>query len=101
MSEQNAVIKSTQLGPEGHGILSISLSLDYGGSIQGFGGYDLRSADSLARWVNGILEVVGVESWENLRGEHIRVRREDGWNGKILALGNFLEDKWFDPNYKE
>lgn len=111
MEIQNALIKSTSLGYEDHGILTCWLHLDFGGSCQGFGGYALDEpikdregkfvervpTVATGKWVKGILEVVGVEKWEALSGKHIRVEREDGWNGKIRRIGHFLEDKWFDP----
>ncbi len=39
--KRNAVIESTTLGPEGHGIFSAYLTLNFGGSCQAFGGYAL------------------------------------------------------------
>ena len=36
---RNAVIQSTMLGYEDHGILTCFLHLDYSGAGQGFGGY--------------------------------------------------------------
>ena len=39
--KQNAIIEATALGPEGHGIFSAYLTLNYGGSGQAFGGYAL------------------------------------------------------------
>ena len=38
---KNAIITGTYLGIEDHGILTFWLYLDYGGSGQGFGGYQL------------------------------------------------------------
>lgn len=94
---KNATIKDTMLGFEGHGILTAMITLDYGGSCQGYGGYrmDGGNDDFLAKSIIGILNVVGVDSWESLKGKHIRVEKEDSWNGKILRIGNFLEEKWF------
>lgn len=105
---QNAEIKSTMLGYEDHGILTWFLHLNFGGSGQGFGGYAMDSysktkekripSEILGVHLQQILEVVGVEKWEDLEGKHVRIKREEGWNGKIIALGNFLEDKWFNPS---
>lgn len=100
METKNAKIESAMLGFEGHGILTCMLYLDYdgGGSSKAFGGYNLNSGAELLRWVKGVLKVVGVENWEDLKGKVIRVQREDTWNGKIVKIGNLLEDKWFSPS---
>jgi len=104
---KNAVIESTMLGVEDRGIFSFSLTLNYGGSGQGAGGYVLdkpikdkngtfikREATSLAgKLIMKILDVVGVEKWEDLKGQHIKVRAS--WDS-VYAIGNFLEDKWLD-----
>lgn len=91
---KNAIIESTTLGFEGHGILTCFLQLNYSGSGQGFGGYAL-GGEYTTTVIKGILNTVGVESWENLKGKHVRVKRESDWNGKILEIGHFMEDKWF------
>lgn len=91
---KNARVHSTFLGKEDHGIPSFNVQLDYGGSAQGFGGFDLRHYG--AKPIVRILEVLGVESWERLPGTPCRARVGEGWNGKIEALGHFIEDKWYE-----
>lgn len=107
METKNAVIESTMLGVEDHGIMSFYLYLDYGGSGQGAGGYCLDTAvknmlgnfdhrEGTAKGMNlimKILDVVGVEKWEDLKGKHIRVKADDG---KVYEIGNFLKEKWFN-----
>lgn len=87
------------LGFEGHGILTIQLTMDYDeGGCQGFGGYDLRGSENLMRWITGLLKTVDVEEWENLKGSYIRVKLDsDGVEGRIKEIGHLLKDKWFDP----
>lgn len=104
---QNAKIESTMLGYEGHGIMTFYLYLDYGGSGQGFGGYALDAYDqrkkkrvghkSFGEAVAEILRVVGVEKWEDLKGQFVRVEYPEGWNQTITGIGHVLEDKWFRP----
>lgn len=96
---KNAKIEGTTLGYESHGILTCNITLDYGGSCQGFGGYKL-GGDYTTEVIEGILKAVGVESWEELAGKHVRVKRGEGYHGKVLAIGNFLEDKWFSFDKK-
>jgi len=97
METTNAKIKEAFLGYEGHGILTIDFVLDYGGSQQGFGGYQLSNPYDLHRWITELMKTVGVESWNELKNKYVRVEREAGWNGKITRIGNLLEDKWFNP----
>ena len=102
---KNAVIESTSLGRE-HGCMTFMLILDYGGCGQGAGGYVLDGWNAKEQkrtgWVHGItllseiMDVVGVERWEDLKGKHIRVKAE---HNKVHAIGNFLKDDWL--NFEE
>jgi len=107
MSEiTNAVISKTMLGREDHGIMTCFLTLDYGGSVQGFGGYSLDEFSLTldrrigTKWgmefIARILHVVEVENWEDLRGKYVRVKKE-GWGATIDAIGHITKDKWFEP----
>ena len=88
---KNARIDSTFLGKEDHGIPSFNVGLDYGGSHQGFGGYDLRFYG--IKPIMRILEVLGVESWEKLKGTPCRAKCE---YTKVHAIGHFIEDRWYE-----
>ena len=104
---KNARITSTMLGIEDHGIMSFSLSLDYGGSGQCAGGYALDEPikDEKGHFVKRIgtaagtkiimeiLQVVGVGSWEALKGQHIRAKSD---HCRVYAIGNLLSDNWLD-----
>lgn len=105
---QNAIIESTTLGFEDHGILTCFLSLKLHVGSQGFGGYGLdqwvkeedRRKDVTGagmEFVRQILVTVGVTNWEDLKGKHIRIIKDGGWNSEIRGIGHFLEDKWFEP----
>ena len=90
--EKNARITRTSLEIESHGMLTFSLTLDYGGGImQGAGGYNLDGCSTLI--FRAILNTVGVERWEDLTGKTIRVKATDAG---VIAIGNILEDKWLD-----
>ena len=102
MEEKNAVIKGASLMIEDHGILSSFLTLDYGGSGQGFGGYFLYSPSAWKEQDKGwtghfiwrVLETVGVEDWSQLKGEVIRVRIESNF---AVAIAHPISDNWFYP----
>jgi hypothetical protein len=90
---RNARITSTFLGDEDHGIPTFYLQLDYGGSSQAFGGYDLRFFGYPI--LQEVIKIVGVESWEKLPGKHLRADAD--W-GKVHRIGNLLSDEWLDPS---
>lgn len=102
----NAVIDRTMLGFEDHGLLTIFLYFDYGGSGQAYGGYVLDGkptephgprtpTDLSGIAIPGLLRAVGVRSWEELKGQHVRVRREKDGFGRVTHVGHFLKDQWF------
>lgn len=79
---RNAVISRTFLGVEDHGIFTFNLTLDYGGSGQGAGSYNLQSngheAKNGFRLLRQIIGIVGAESWESLPGKHVVALIEGG-----------------------
>lgn len=103
----NARITDTFLGIEDHGIFTFSISVE----IAGGGGctignyrlnyikdgkmhYEAKNSEAICR----ILKVVGVDSWEQLKGQYIRVE-VNGWGKGIHTIGNLMKDEWF--NLKE
>ena len=102
----NAKIISTTLGYYNHGILTFELCIEIaggGGCI--FGQYVLDSYDESKgeriptaegfECITKIMQTVGVEKWEDLKGRYIRVA--DYELGKqIKIIGNLMEDIWFD-----
>lgn len=105
----NAKITNTILGKGDYPCLTffITVKLGNGGSCC-IGGYALdRYSESLDKRIphslamepiNKIMEVVGVSSWEDLKGKYIRVV-DDGFGMPINTIGNLMDDKWF--NLKE
>lgn len=103
---KNAKIERTMLGVEDHGILTCMLTLNYGGSTQGFGGFSLdrytgergeghREGTAYGmEFIRRILETVGVGRWEELPGTHCRVEASFG---DVRRIGHIIEDRWFDP----
>lgn len=108
MEIKNAQIKGTMLGREDHGIFTFMIYVGFDGCSCGVGGYALDyydrelgervySAKSLEA-VSKILDVVGVDEWEDLKGKYIRIK-DNGWGSTIDEIGNLMENKWF--NLKE
>lgn len=89
-----AVIKSTKLGLE-RGLFTFWLSLDYGGSGQGTGGYSLDSTQNGQRvaWtgstpmLRAVLRVCGVQSWESVAGCTVYALKDGGMVVGLQATG--------------
>jgi hypothetical protein len=103
---KNAKITGTMLGVEDHGIMSFYLYLEYGAGGQGAGGYCLDNpiekdgkfikrvgSEAGMSLIIEILKVVGVDKWEDLKGEHIRV---EATHNRVQKIGHFIKDKWLD-----
>lgn len=109
---KNARIVRTTLGIEDHGILTCMIHLDYGGSGQGFGGWCLdepvrdnegnfkgRKGTAIGmQFIQGVIETLKVEDWENLIGTLCRVECD---HSHVYRIGHFIEDKWFDPKFMQ
>lgn len=101
---KNAVIESAQIVADDHGLLTAWLTLDYGGTGQGFGGYALylpkdykhhRIHSCAGHFIWRVMEVAGVTEWSRLPGKTIRVRADhDG----VQAIGHIVKDDWFYPS---
>ena len=105
MTIRNAKITETKLGREDHGIFTFMVFIEFYGSGCGVGGYALDyynretekrvfSAKGLEA-ISKILEVVGVDNWEDLIGSYIRIK-DNGWGSTVDEIGNLMEEKWFN-----
>lgn len=102
---KNAKITNVSLSMADHGCLTFSITLDGGSWGCNYGGYcigkgylgakNFRGSESGLEVLMRIMDTVGVECWEDLKGKYCRVKTE-GWGGTIQAIGNILKDKWFD-----
>lgn len=106
LQTQNAQIAATQLGYDDHGIVTAFLQLQWPGMGGGFGGYVLHSDHPHSgltafgmQYLRSVLDVVGVRTWEELAGKHIRIVQEPGSGlNRIIGIGHIMEDRWFFPH---
>lgn len=94
LKTENVKINDTHLGFEDHGLLTFFLYLSGDGWGTGFGGIRL-GGEYTSKVVEGVLKTVGVEKWEDLKGQLVRCKHE-GWGGRTVAIGHPIENKWFD-----
>ena len=106
METLNARIKQTKLGFIGNDILTFDLILDVqGGGGVIVGGYPLAQYDKTVQKIVGtakgsslimrILEVVGVDTWEELEGKYIRIKGCH-LDDRVTAIGNIMDEDWVD-----
>lgn len=106
METLNAQIKSTKLGFIANGICSFDLILDIqGGGGVCVGGWALDGPDNKREKRIGsaygmsvimrILEVVGVDTWEELKGKYIRIK-DVHLGDSVTSIGNLMKEEWID-----
>lgn len=106
---ENARITSVDLSMADHGILTLQIAIKGDGWGCCLGGYILGNGCLGAKEFNGspkgieeimrIMDVIGVNKFNDMVGKYIRVEKGEGWGDIIHKFGNIIEDKWFD--YKE
>ena len=103
---ENAAIESVSISNEDYGALTAWLNLKIGEYMGcGFGGFMLGKADGdnlsgkgyCAEFLVRCMNTVGRSKWEDLKGCPLRCLTE-GLGGGVVAIGHFLEDKWFCPS---
>lgn len=102
---KNARITSTMLGREDHGIMTFMIYIDAGDFSCGVGGFCLDEFNTTTQTrvfraesmeaISEILNVVGVNKWEDLPGKYIRFE-DNGFCSTVTKIGNIVNDKWFD-----
>lgn len=102
---KNARITSTMLGREDHGIMTFMIYIDAGDFSCGVGRFCLDEFNAAAqarvfraksmKAISEILNVVGVNKWEDLPGKYIRFE-DNGFGSTVTKIGNIVNDKWFD-----
>ena len=106
---KNAIIESAELTTADRGLLDCWLTLNNGGSGQGFGGFALYLPKSwthhsllspAGHHIFRIMEIAEVTKWSQLKGKTIRVRTDSKseFGGTIEAIGHIVKDDWFCPS---
>lgn len=104
METRNAVIEAAIITSDDHGCLSAWLMLDYGGMVQGLGGYALYLPKSFTHhklksvaghFIWRVMDIAGVTRWDELKGKTIRVKAE---HSGVHAIGHIVKDDWFCPS---
>ena len=101
---RNAKITDVTLSMADHGCLTYGLTLEmcgcgctYGGICIGTGYLGAKDFEGSAKGIEAlmrIMDVVGVERWEDLKGKYVRIV-DPGLGGIVDRIGNIIKDKWF------
>ena len=102
---RNAEITSVSLTMADHGCLTYfivietsSFGCSYGGYCLGHGYLGANEFDASAKGLEAmmrIMNVVGVERWEDLKGKYVRIV-DRGFGTAVDTIGNITQDKWFN-----
>ena len=106
---KNAIIEGAKIHDSDRGLLTVDLTLNYGGSGQMFGGYALYLPKSYSHhemksyaghFIWRCMEIAGVNSWDKIIGKAIRVETdsENKFDGRIIGIGHITKNDWFYPS---
>ena len=100
----NAKITGVSISMADHGVLTFDVWLESNEWSCGLGGYIIGNGYLGASSFKGsgkgleammrIMDTVGVEKWEDLKGKYVRCI--DSVGVTIDEIGNIIEDKWFN-----
>ena len=101
---ENGRITRTTLGIQDHGLLTASIQMEFSGSGQSYvcpyrlDGEPPKNStfpeNYFANKIRELLDTLGVDSWEKVSGQHVRVVRKDPYD-TILMIGHIVKDRWF------
>lgn len=104
---ENAKITKADLSMADYGCLTLSMTLEGAGWGVVYGGYclgkgylgaeesDFSGSAAGTEYLMRIMDVVGVEKFQDLKGKYVRVANK-GWGSTIKIIGNIIQDQWFD-----
>lgn len=99
---KNAKILSTMLGKEDHGIMTFSLTMEFEGGVQGFGGCTLDTINEKKKRVGAaygmqlimeLLDTLDCPTWEDLEGKLVRIKAD---RSRIYSIGHIMKERWLD-----
>lgn len=103
MEFENAKITNAELTMEDHGVLTYYITLEgrgwgcnFGGIVIGngyLGAIEFKGSEKGTEAIMRIMDTVGVNKWNDLKGRYVRVDISDR---SIHKIGNIIENKWFD-----
>ena len=92
----NGRIISTMLGTEDHSIPTAFVEIGFeNGSVQGFGGYDLREKNSMLNFVIGVQDAVGASDWSQLKNMYVRTICPIAQYSSANAPSRMSTSSWF------
>jgi hypothetical protein len=105
---KNAKIIDASITMKDHDCLTFYISLEGEGFGCCFGGYcighgylgaepsDICSENGFGlEAMMHIMNVVGVDRWEDLVGKYCRIKDAD-WGSSVNCIGNIMKDQWFN-----
>lgn len=98
---ENAIIEQADIFVESSGVLTLRLKLRSNAGISGFGGYGLyaesRSTGDVTagKFFTRLLNIANAESWRQLVGKAIRIKRSDEY---VFEIGHIVKEDWFCPD---
>ena len=102
---ENGKITSINLSMADYGCIVLEMTVEgngigfvFGGNALGHGylGADhFDSTDHALVYIMRIMDTVGVERFNDLKGKYIRFATK-GWGYSPKIIGNIISDKWFD-----
>lgn len=105
MEIKNGKITEVTITMADHGVCTFYLIIEGNGVGFAYGGYVIGHGYLNSKHFNGsskgieamlkIMDTVGVDTWENLKGQYIRYE-DNGLGSSVKKIGNIITDKWFD-----
>ena len=102
---RNALIKDVSLTMADHGCITYYIMLsgdgwgvNFGGICLGKGYLGAKEFSAIGEGLEAmmrIMDTVGVERWEDLKGRYVRVV-DPGLGKTVDTIGNIMKDKWFN-----
>ena len=104
---ENVQISRVDLSMADYGVLTLEMPITgngwgcvYGGRVigQGYlGAKEFKGTPMGIEYIMRIMDIVGVEKFNEMRGKYIRVARTR-WGDPIRIIGNLIKDRWFDAD---